>query len=255
MPAGDVHNLHDQGHHVHDKTNEEFHHYTLGRHLNESWVVLLEIPYVVRHFLEIDSHARLGREETSDGFGDLNLIGDYEFLKKEGRSASVVGGIKFPTGYTHEVSTAGVLFEPELQLGSGSVDYLVGGVYRQTFNRIHLFNNLAYAFKTRGTQDYTFGDILSTSFLVDYVLNSGNENSQFRLGLDGNFQYEEKHYDKGAKIKDSGGATLLLGPALTIETAGKISLFTSVLLPAVQDLGGVHQELTMTWTAGGKVNW
>ncbi len=35
----------------------------------------------------------------------------------------------------------------------------------------------------------------------------------------------------------------------------KKALLLSILLPAEQDLGGVHQELGYAYMVGGKLNW
>jgi hypothetical protein len=76
-----------------------------------------------------------------------------------------------------------------------------------------------------------------------------------KVGIDANLQYEQKQKDNGSKVSDSGGTTILLGPALNIGVTQDIAIFSSVMFPVYQNLGGVHQELDYTWTLGAKLNW
>lgn len=252
--AAEAHELHHAGHHFHDKTEELVHHYTLGRHLSEDLIVLTEVPYVIRHSLEVDSHAILGHKQESQGLGDAHLIGMYRFWNAGPSSASLAGGVKFPTGETKEKNTVGTRFEPELQPGSGSYDYIAGGIYRHKGGQCQYTGNVMYVLKTQGAQDYEFGDVVSTSLLAEYAVWKGT-NASARLGLDTNLQYEQKHENNGTEEADSGGVKLLMGPSVAVEAGTRVSAFASLHLPAYQNLGGVHQELDYAWTAGAKVNW
>src|SRR3989338_4276857 len=255
MEARAAHQLHHQGRHFHDKTVEQFQHVMAGYHPTADWTVFTEIPYVTRHSIEIDSHAALGSSQTSQGLGDLSLVGHYRFWKKDAASLGAVAGIKFPTGFTGERNSIGSKFEPEMQPGSGSFDYITGAVYQKGFGRVGLLGNVAYVFKTPGGQDFEFGDLFSTSLLLDYALNPQSKFFKTKIGLDLNLQHEQRQEDKGATVADSGGKTLLLGPAVVVEGSKNISVFSSFHTPVMQNLGGVHQELDFAWTAGGKVHF
>lgn len=252
--GAEAHRLHHQGHHFHDKTREQFHHFALGTRVAEPVTVSVEWPYVVRHSIEVDDHAIVGARQKSEGAGDLRLMGDYRFFQGAQRSASVVGGVKFPTGDTREDNTAGTRFETELQPGSGSYDYLLGGVYRREIGRFGFTGNGVYVFKNAGEQNFEFGDLFSASLLTESIINPESA-LKINLGLDANFQYEQKQKDHGARIKDSGGVTLLLGPTASVKTNQNVAVFASFLAPVFQDLGGAHQTLDYVWTAGGRVDW
>ncbi|MDP2652899.1 MAG: hypothetical protein Q8Q08_02585 [Candidatus Omnitrophota bacterium] len=113
--------------------------------------------------------------------------------------------------------------------------------------------NLAYVFKTQGGQDYEYGDLLSTSLFVHVDINPASRAFKTSAGLATNFQYEQKHTDKGSEVRDSGGTTLLMGPDITIKANDRISVFGSLMFPVHQDLGGEHQELDYVWSAGGRL--
>jgi hypothetical protein len=252
--AGEAHAIHHQGHDVHDKTSEEFYHVEIGHRLNERLSLSVDLPYVTRHSIEVDNHAILGTNQKSMGLGDLQLIGDYRILNEPAQSVSFLGGVKFPTGATKESNSAGDRFETELQPGSGSYDYLVGVAWRRDSGRAGMTGNAAYVLRTEGAQDFRFGDVVSTSWAVDYLLNPDDRRWQTRVGLDAGLQYETREHDAGETVPDSGGVILLLGPTASIRKCDA-SLNGSFLLPAVQDLGGVHQHLDFVWTVGTEIRW
>ena len=68
----------------------------------------------------------LDRGDT-EGIGDLTLFGQYRFYGQDtGLQASLLTGIKTPTGETGEHDDQGELFEAEFQPGSGSWDPMFG---------------------------------------------------------------------------------------------------------------------------------
>lgn len=253
MDAQAAHELHDDGFHLHDKTTEDSRHFKFGGHLTGDVTVFAEIPYVVRRSLEIEEHDILGSKQKSEGMGDLHLMGDYRFWKDDKQSLSAVGGIKFPTGQTEEKNSIGTLFEPELQPGTGSYDYILGGIYKVQNSRMSFTGNLVYVFNNEGDHDFEFGDVLTTSFYADYLMNPGSEHFKTRVGADLVYQLARKQKDDGEKVSDSGGQTVLLGPVIKVDVNTHVAFFSSVLFPVSQNWGGVHQELDFEWTVGGKL--
>lgn len=252
--AGEAHQLHHQGHHFHDKTDEYIHHINLTGLLSEDWTLQVDIPYVFRRSIEIDTHSILGTRQNSEGLGDVHVTGLYRFWKDERASARFIGGVKFPSGQTHEKNSAGIRFEPELQPGTGSFDFLLGGAYQKESGAFVTTANLIYVFKTEGAQGYEFGDLVTTSLLCEYrrpVMKEG----LLKLGVDANIQYEQRHKSGGDTVKDGGGFTFLLGPAVMLEFSPLAAVFTTVHLPVIQDLGGVHQQLDYMFNAGARFSW
>lgn len=255
IDAHDAHTLHHQGHDAHDKTVEEFYHFGLGRHINDRLTLSADVPYVVRQSLEIDDHAHVGDEERSQGFGDLLVTGEQTLLKKDNSSLGLLGGVKFPTGKTGDRNSRQVKFEPELQPGSGSFDYLAGGVVKTEMDQWSAIFNAVYVLKNKGRQGFESGDLFTTSLLAEHPLNPGSKGAVVNLGADLNFQYEQKQRDHGQKVADSGGTTLFLGPSLSLKANEHVTFIGSWLYPVSQNMGGVHQELKNAWTLGGTILW
>src|SRR6185503_5873575 len=148
------------------KTKEYIHHYNLGKKVTEDLTVIADLPYVIRKSLEIHEHDTLGNQLRSEGLGDLHVMGLYQLWNSDdAQTVSAVGGVKFPTGETDEITPDGELFEPELQPGSGSFDYILGALFAQKKARFELTGNLLYVIKTEGDHDYEFGNTVITSLL------------------------------------------------------------------------------------------
>lgn len=250
LPAREAHQLHHRGHHFHDKTHEEFIHLMLERDLTDRLSLSADLPYVVRGSIEIDDHDRLGEKETSEGLGDTNFLGTYELLIQEKGYFGAVAGVKLPTGSTSAENSQDVLFESELQPGTGSWDFPLGVSFECRLDGFTLRGNAVYVIKTEGRRDFEAGDLFSTSLFVDTPLSSS-----WSAGVDFNFQHEEKQREDGVRIADSGGVTMLLGPSLRFTPNPRSEIFGAILLPVYQNLGGVHQELDFIWTVGAKVSW
>jgi hypothetical protein len=255
IPAQEAHELHHDGHHVHDKTHEEFYHFGIGSHPTERITVFLEIPYIIREQIKIHEHETLGQKEQSDGFGDLKLTGIYRLFSHDNSFLGPVAGVKFPTGETGEKTDDGETFEPELQPGSGSFDYIAGAAFRYDMERFSIRGNSLYIFRTEGDQDFEFGDLWTSYVFANYLVNPGNSKFKIRPGIDFNLQVETKQEDAGEDIEDSGGTTLLIGPALMVDMNEHVSFVGNILFPAYQDLGGLHQELEYIWNIGLRLCW
>lgn len=250
-----AHNLHHQGHDVHNKTHEEYYHFSLGAEPAEALTLFAELPYVSRHSTEVDDHTRLGQKQVSEGLGDMKLSAIWRFWRRENNFIGALGGVKLPTGATREENPQGVRFEPELQPGSGSTDWTAGGVFQAEWKPLTLHGNILYTFKTEGDQDFRFGDLFSSYVFLDMALASPGSPVQTWLGVDMNLQVEGKHEALGVKSPDSGGTTLLLGPALKVKINDHVSVLGNILFPAAQNLGGVHQEQDFTWNMSAKLAW
>lgn len=250
-----VHTLHHQGHDSHDKTHEEFYHFGLGGNLGGRVSLLAQLPFVVRHSLNVDSHEHLGERQRSEGFGDLNLTGIFKALKKGDDYLGPLAGIKFPTGVTSRRDKHGDKFEPEMQPGSGSFDPSMGAAFAYALGRAGFHGNAIYTIRKEGAQDFKFGNLFSAYLYADYLLNPASRNFQTKLGMDFALQKERRQKDRNGTVEDSGGTTFLLGPQIAVRGNRYVSLFGNILFPAYQNLGGLHQTVRFVWNAGIKISF
>lgn len=248
IPASEAHQLHHQGHHTHNKQDEEVVHTMLTAHINDRLSLDVDIPYVIRHFIEIDSHAHLGENQTSKGLGDITVTGDYRLIKDHKKSFGVIAGLKTPSGETDELNSFGGLMEPELQPGSGSLDYIAGLSGSLHPDDMDFSASAVYIYRTEGEQSFRFGDVLSITFFAGKKIDL-KDKLQLKAGLMLNNQLEKKQNNEDGAIKDSGGYTMLIGPQMGLAY-DSLQVEFSYLAPAVQNLGGTHQELDNgIWTS------
>ena len=87
-----------------------------------------ELPYVRRDHLReaetIDETVDLGN--VSGALVDLSILAKYRLFHNESSGVALIGGIKLPTGSTHQRSRDGERLETERRPGTGSWDPIFG---------------------------------------------------------------------------------------------------------------------------------
>ncbi len=253
--ARQIHELHHQGHDVHNKTTEVTHHYQIGRHVTDDVNIFIDLPFAKRSLIEIDDHARLGDKEKSQGLGDLQLMGEYRFWHNDQHGLGLAGGFQFPTGNTHEKNSQGERFETEFQPGFGAYNYIAGLFYKFNSGSWKVIANTSYVITTKGAQDFEFGDLYTTSLESRYMLNPDSKFLKTEVGVNTVYKhmgYEQSH---GVKNPDSGGIIFLLGPSLNMHINDNISLTGTFLYPVSQQLNGLAQEQAFDWILGSQMRF
>ena len=263
--------------------------------LTDRLMVSVQLPYVVRTGIREASHhhhdeaaagsmrwrdtsrdARSGDEnETVDrgdteGIGDLTLFGQYRFYGQDtGLQASLLTGIKTPTGETGERDDQGELFEAEFQPGSGSWDPMLGLALSQAQGRWSVDGNVLYTIATDGTQHTDLGDRFHYNGAVTYRLKGGDAEASHEVAMNHSHHGHSHHHDhalspKGLVIDavlelngewqakqnisgetdpNSGGNVVFLSPGVRIAS-NRWSGFVTVGLPIINDLNGLQSEPT-----------
>jgi hypothetical protein len=238
----------------------------------------LQLPYVIRTGIrEAEHHHIHGATETevnevidrgdSKGIGDLSVLGQYRFIGKDsGPQASLLFGVKTPTGVTNERDDEGELFETEFQPGSGSWDGLFGLALTQPIGRWSLDGNVLYTVATEGAQDTDLGDRFHYNGAVSYrLIGAGTAEATDRhhehqhieghrhehrgngggFALDAvleiNGEWQAKQDIAGETDPNSGGNVVFLSPGVRL-TSNAWSGFVSFGLPIVNDLNGEQSE-------------
>ena len=249
-------------------------------------MVSFQLPYVVRtgireagggHHSEGGEPDHEGGEgnETVDrgdasGIGDLTLFGQYRFYgQSTGLQASLLAGIKTPTGKTGERDDQGELFEAEFQPGSGSWDPKLGLALSQAQGRWSIASSILYTIATEGTQHTDLGDRFHYNGALSYRLKGGDAVASHDEATPHAHQGQEQHHNRapsatgllvdavlelngewqakqtisGATDPNSGGNVVYLSPGMRV-TSNRWSGFASVGLPIINDLNGLQSEPT-----------
>ena len=268
--------------------------------LTDRLMVSALLPYVVRTGIreaghhneeseegaEEDEHGGIGHEGSTEqqeivnrgdtsGIGDLSLFGQYRFYGQSGGlQASLLGGVKTPTGETGERDTQGELFEAEFQPGSGSWDPMFGLALSQAQGRWSFHGNFLYTIATEGTQRTDLGDRLHYNGAATYRLmgldakathevtisHSRDKGHNYQhatspkglvvdVVLELNGEWQAKQTISGASDPNSGGNIVFLSPGMRVAS-NRWSGFVTVGLPIINDLNGLQSEPTYRLFSG-----
>lgn len=210
----------------------------------------------------LDKTFKAGGVERGDhGLGDVTLLGRYQVfqLDRPGETfrAQLLGGLKLPTGEDDERDTLGRLPQP-LQLGSGSYDPIVAGVFTWQRLRWQTDFDVVYKINTKAN-DFQFGNTLSHDAAFQYRLwpwrlpERGVPHFVYGV-LELNGVWAERSEVGGSKIGASGGYTLFLSPGLQY-VAKRWVAEVSVQLPVVQELNGGQLKTDFILAAGFRIQF
>ena len=215
-------------------------------------------------------NATVDRGDT-EGIGDLTLFGQYRFYGQDaGLQASLLTGIKTPTGETGERDDQGELFEAEFQPGSGSWDPMLGLALSQAQGRWSVDGNVLYTIATEGTQHTDLGDRFHYNGAVTYRLKGGDAEASHEAAMTHSHHHGQSHHHdhalsprglvidavlelngewqakqtiSGETDPNSGGNVVFLSPGMRIAS-NRWSGFVTVGLPIINDLNGLQSEPT-----------
>jgi len=182
-----------------------------------------------------------------DGMGDAIAFGQYNFYRRASAPtyASVLFGVKAPTGDHHEKSAAGERVETELQPGSGSWDGLFGLAWSRRIGRVGFDSSVLYTLNTEGSRQTDLGDLVSYNAALSYRVHGDHHHQHhidWDLILEANGEWRQKETVAGETNHDSGGGLVYLSPGLRATPGGGWNLTLSAGLPVVKSLHGIQSE-------------
>ncbi len=177
-----------------------------GLRIKDRWQFLMSMPY---HFYQSKSDDGFS---TSNGLGDLSLIGNYNLIDKKYLNKDTVtvfqelwigGGVKSPTG-AYSVDTSELVSSANIQPGTGSFDFLLNLIYSYQIKSWGINFNASYRInEIKG--NYKFGNRLNLSSFVFRNFHSGKVTISPNIGLmyedlSPNSSYNETVTDTGGNI-------------------------------------------------------
>ncbi|MFC5271763.1 hypothetical protein [Adhaeribacter terreus] len=110
------------------------------------------------------------------GLGDALVLVNYNLLnnadslyEKVKHNLFIGGGVKLPTGH-FERKAEGAALNPNLQLGSGSLDFVANAMYTVRYDKIGLNTNVTYKYNTVNKNDFRFGNKFGAGTVLFSVL-------------------------------------------------------------------------------------
>ncbi len=186
------------------------------------------------------------------GFGDASLTLKYLVFQKdalkETTRATIVGGVKLPTGNDDKEG----LPRP-FQLGSGSFDYLAGATLTHVKGRGAVSADLVYTLKTEAG-GFKFGDTVKYDLALGFRLLPAVYRTypakQLNLYLEFNGTYARRNELNGAGVDNSGGNTVFLSPGIQFIPARTFLVEASLQIPVLEDLNGTQLETDYAFLVG-----
>ncbi len=197
------------------------------------------------------------RTLSTSGIGDAFIKSKLLLVQhdKPGRTTrfAMTGAIKLPTGKDDERDSEGNLLPPPLQLGAGSVDYTVGGVFTHVRKRIGFNADAGYHFRTQA-RGFAFGDSVTYNVSLGYrlapkVYKVYPARNHINAYIELNGQSSQRDRARGRPLGDSGGTLLYLSPGIQFIPANFI-IEASLRLPVLQSLNGTQLRFQPSFTVG-----
>lgn len=235
----------------------------LGMPIGERMQLVVSAPFVSRSHEHIDAESGELDRWNFGGFGDVLVQGRYRIAAQERSSLWLTGGVKLPTGNTHESSAGGEDAEVTITPGSGSTDFLAGLTWQSGFLRetslggpmgsttlIPFFVGALVRVNGRGEHDYRRGREVQLNAGTEYPLSQ-------RVHLLGQLNARELSKDDvGDTDEDrdlTGGRYLYASPGVRYIVSPRASLYAIAQLPIAQHVNGIQLTSRTNYVAG--VRW
>lgn len=183
----------------------------------------------------IQQQSRLNKSSAA-GLGDWSFLLQYNLLnplkcngKNDKHQLRVGAGMKLPSGdFTMNKND---LFNTNLQLGTGSVDFPFNAIYTFRYKDFGLNAATGYKFNTTNPQGYRFGDKIQAGINVFYLFKIKEVQLMPNAGFNYEHQFENRLDHK--MLSYTGGE--FMTTSIGLDVYYKQFAFSSTLSPAVMN--------------------
>jgi len=199
---------------------------------NTKWGVLANVPVWNRYFLTADDGELAAYHYTS--LGDIRLTGVYSGFSED-MCTGVTFGLKLPTGdYTYPGP------DRDNQIGTGSVNSLVGGYHQGSLTRDNSwawFAQVLWDNALTWRNGYRPGD--EVDLAAGVYFNAGQLSSKSSIAPVLTVLFSQRWRDTGdeADPDNTGFTRVLIAPAIQF-TYSDIQVFAQVGFPVYQNMNG-----------------
>ncbi len=226
---------------------------TLDWNIDPDWGVTFKLPIVSRshkHIFNADDGAGGIAPEAESwsfaGIGDVQALARYRFYAAKDSNAGVRFGLKLPTGGIHK-SNGTEEAERTLQLGSGSIDTLVGAYYNHHDGALSWFAQGLWQQAVTERDNFKPGAKMSADVGMSYSVTP-----DVSLMLQLNAQYKARDSGANAEPAESGSRSISISPGLSYRVTPSVQVYGFVQKPIYQYMNGA--QLTSDWSAAVGIN-
>jgi hypothetical protein len=234
--------------------------------------VSLELPYVRREDLLEGTHAHVAGQAVNGvealgsvaGLGDASLLARYRLTDSPNAMFTLIGGIKAPSGSTHQRSESGERLETEHQPGTGSWDLIAGASFGAGAGPLRLTASALYQISGEGAQRTRLGDRAQAGLALshrfgpaehhheaaeDHDHEGGEHEHTARHGhrswdafVELTAEWEGRQRVAGEIEEASGGKAVWLTPGARFNSASGFSVALAVGAPVWQRIRASHPD-------------
>jgi hypothetical protein len=214
----------------------------------------LRIPYVMRSNVRSpdEDGGEILKQGDSNGFGDVSFFGQYRFYHSDDNlnHASLIVGLKTPTGQTGENTKQGDNFETHHQPGSGSWSPSFGLSFTRAMGQFSFDTSVLYTVATTGTRKVDLGDIFGYNFALSYAFGaparnnffSSSNNAPWTAVLELNGEWQDYETAAGQIDPNSGGHTMFISPGIRYSGGKNWNTALSIGAPILTDTNGYQTD-------------
>jgi hypothetical protein len=183
------------------------------------------------------------------GLGDIPVLINYNIINTAEQPLSdarvlnhnlfIGGGVKLPTGKYKFQEDPNQVSNPNFQLGTGSVDFIVSSMYTLRFERFGLSVDGNYKINTTNANGYQFGNRLSGTASLFYIQQIKKFGLMPNIGV--YLENAERNRQHGVTITETGGDAYFFSVGLETYYK-KISVGFNLQSPIVQHLANGHSK-------------
>lgn len=221
--------------------------------------ISVELPYVSHDSIRAtDPGLGVQRLGSVGGIGDLSLLAKYRLTPEGSAGFALIGGVKVPTGNTHERDRFGNRFETEHQPGTGSWDSIFGASGGAKLGGLNLAASAIYQLAGEGAQNTRLGNRLQGGVAISHHFGPGEEehadddhdhgghqeshvhSSSWDAFVEVAGEVEGRQRIRGVAERDSGGKWAWVAPGVTFIAASGWSASAAFALPVWQRIRPSH---------------
>lgn len=220
--------------------------------LNSTWAITASVPYHDRFHTTIAGGDTDISTSRASGPGDVRLLARYQDFSAT-QSHGFQFGLQLPTGRIDQNFAdgpqAGEPLDRGLQLGSGTVDQLLGASwFTRPAENLGGFTTITLEQPLAARNDFLPSTTLNLSGGLRW-LNSTRFTPQLQLNL----KAESREHGAEADTANSGGTFVYLSPGLTAQFTPRTNAYVFVQLPVYQRVNGLQLEPRWLFSAGWRI--